>query len=678
MNAILKPGISFLNHLNFSTKFFLLYLVLVLPTLLAGYYVFNNLQDNIHRTELEIEGLKSVKLSKQLMTQMAKHRGNMSIFLQGNTSNRNTILNLEKQIEEGLSNLQQELDNHPEFKASNEMLKTIKKQWVPLALATSGDDNPSENFHQHSIAISEIDIFKEELVLYAKLARDPNLDASSMMRLAVFAISDINEEIGKLRGISSGVAAKGQFTPESFTEVKALFENVELLKIKIERELGALTTSDQQAFVEIEELVNAAIRRSDNFLNILSNRLIRPDTPEIGARELFQFGTDTISAFAQADRALNDLYQDTLFVHLAEYKMERLIFALVMASLNLLAIYWMTSMAISISNSATNLNQVTELMAGSDFRARAQILSRDSMGAIARYVNNVAEKLSHIIGEMRQSDESLYSASEQLRACVVSCNEHLASQKTLTQNVASASSEMAESISEVASKTDEAMQYAELASQNAEQGSSVVTRATEAIEGLSSEIISVNQVISELDSKSDNIGSVIDVINQIAEQTNLLALNAAIEAARAGEQGRGFAVVADEVRTLAKRTQDSTDEIRHMIEELQTGTKSAVEAIKSSQGAAEKGVELANEANRALGNIQAVINDIVSLNSHIATNTEQQRIAAQEISQSTLEVTSGTREIGGLVDQLNGESDGLLANAEVLRALNQQFKLANS
>jgi len=254
-------------------------------------------------------------------------------------------------------------------------------------------------------------------------------------------------------------------------------------------------------------------------------------------------------------------------------------------------------------------------------------------------------------------------------------NEAIQLQNDTTTQIATAMEEMTSSIREISNNADEANKAASDAIVNTDDGKEIVSETITQIDSLSSEIDSVSQVIAKLAIESDNIGEVLDVIRGIADQTNLLALNAAIEAARAGEQGRGFAVVADEVRTLASRTSKSTDEIQGMIQRLQAGSQEAVSAVTASKTTSDNTVKQAAKAGESLTEIERLISVISQMSNHIASATEQQTQAAEEVngrisdlSQMTIEAVTNTEDIA------NASKDLQLSSTQMSDIV-QSFKL---
>ncbi|MDB6047510.1 MAG: methyl-accepting chemotaxis protein [Pseudomonas sp.] len=262
----------------------------------------------------------------------------------------------------------------------------------------------------------------------------------------------------------------------------------------------------------------------------------------------------------------------------------------------------------------------------------------DEMGQLQASMQQMTLSLRDLIGGIGESVTQIASAAEQLSAVTEQTSVGVNSQKDETDQVATAMNQMTATVMEVARNAEEASDAATQADQQAREGDKVVSQAIAQIELLAAEVGNSTQAMTQLTAESDKIGSVLDVIKSVSQQTNLLALNAAIEAARAGEAGRGFAVVADEVRSLAQRTQQSTEEIEELIAALQNGTQQVAASLDNSRALTNNGVELSRRAGSALEHITRTVSTIQSMNQQIATAGEQQTAVAEEITRSVMSV----------------------------------------
>ncbi|WAB99657.1 methyl-accepting chemotaxis protein [Pseudomonas putida] len=284
------------------------------------------------------------------------------------------------------------------------------------------------------------------------------------------------------------------------------------------------------------------------------------------------------------------------------------------------------------------IEYVAQLSQG-HFAARVDSRREDELGRLARAANTLRDFLADTVGRLKDNAQELEGASGQLRRIAGDMARGTHDQFQRTDQVATAMHEMSATAQEVARHAAEAARAADEADHSAQAGEQVMQQTIDIIGVVNQEIAGTAAVIRDLENDSSRIGKVLEVIRGIAEQTNLLALNAAIEAARAGEAGRGFAVVADEVRSLAQRTAASIAEIHQIIEAVQSGAVEAVKAIESGQQRSEEGAEQVQQAGQMLQRITVAVEAIRDMNRQIATAAEEQTSVAEDISRNLIEIT---------------------------------------
>jgi len=309
-----------------------------------------------------------------------------------------------------------------------------------------------------------------------------------------------------------------------------------------------------------------------------------------------------------------------------------------------------------------------------DLTVRMDEHGRDEVSRLSRAYNRFAEKTENMIVSVTDAAEHLNRQIESFAKLAEHTKAGITQQHEQTTQVATAMTEMSATVHDVAQNTVHTAEAAREADSQANAGRKVVDNVTQSIQALAQEVLRAVETVRSVEQDSDRIGSVLDVIRGIADQTNLLALNAAIEAARAGEQGRGFAVVADEVRTLAKRTQDSTEEIQEMIQSLQNGVRQTVSVMQTSQQQASESVEQASRAHHSLEEIAHAVDTITHMSSQIATAAEEQSAVAEDINRNIVEITHLADETARDSGESYVASEQMSREVDKLVALLAQFK----
>ncbi|MGI9889562.1 methyl-accepting chemotaxis protein [Vibrio chagasii] len=470
--------------------------------------------------------------------------------------------------------------------------------------------------------------------LIAELSSDATITTET---IAYYNFLQGKERAGIERAVLNNTFSKNEFGPGMLvkfislvTEQNTYFSNFEVL-----------SNPDNVRFFE-QQLNDRSVAAVEKLRSLAESKMSG-------------FDVDPVYWFAQATGRIVQLKKtenqlaDSL-IALTEKKMSEAQSAMMM-SIGLFALVTLFASFVSvkaISDLTMRVKDLTVMLSkvrnDNDLTVRAKYVGNSELGQISSALNETLEKFSNVIDNLSQSSLTLASAAEETsQTCHYNSNT-LVQQQDQIGLVATATEELSATVNEVAAKTQQTASSAKLVDEQSQEGLSTVQNSYHSIEKLASEINDLAEKITHLHESSNNINSVIDVIKSVAEQTNLLALNAAIEAARAGEQGRGFAVVADEVRTLAQRTQESTLEIEGFISSLQSDVQTAFNVIDNSKKMSSKAVEDSKEVEHTLQSISAAISEIFSMTEQIATATEEQAVVTQDIAQNVMAVEQKSTE----------------------------------
>ncbi|MEB5666844.1 methyl-accepting chemotaxis protein [Aeromonas veronii] len=387
---------------------------------------------------------------------------------------------------------------------------------------------------------------------------------------------------------------------------------------------------------------------------------------------LEQAGQDGLELRKENDRVANLLTKQSE----ASYERAKLLSTTVSALTLLFVVIVAWLLIRQIRNPVMTLLEQTRQVAAGNLTSQLDMkqFSHDELGKLAQGFNEMQSNLRMLVNEVSGSVVQLGAAAEEISAVAQQSANNMGAQQHELNQLATAMNEMQATVQEVARNTNDAASAATSASDTAAQGSETVNDSIGRIEKVATAIEETALVIRQLGDDSRNIGMVLEVIQGIAEQTNLLALNAAIEAARAGEQGRGFAVVADEVRTLAKRTQDSTSQINHIISELQQRANEAGVTMQQSQDMMSETVHTAREAGASIAEISSSVNSISHMNIQIATATEEQGAVSEELNRNVVNISNASEEVATGAKQMAQACNDLNLLATQLQEVVRKFR----
>ncbi len=515
-------------------------------------------------------------------------------------------------------------------------------------------------------------------------------DREAALARLVQSATEITEALNETtHDLVNSPAVEGQNTPlllSQFQAISQLALHIQQARIVVygfiytndpSKEQGTLAAIDQVTG-ELIKVRDAAATREQNRLTQVEHVLqqYRKDVQNYAAQvhtsleTLDQMATSGVSIEALSQKLIDS--QSQARDSEAQNARQLLVISTLLAlALGILAAWIITG---QIVHPLLETLKDAERIAAGDLSQDIKSERRDELGQLQRSMQGMTVSLRELIRGISMGVTQIASAAEELSAVTEQTSAGVNSQRVETDQVATAMNEMTATVQEVSRNAEEASNAAADADKEARAGEKVIGEAIDQIELLAVEVVNSNEAMNHLKDESEKIGGVLDVIKAVAQQTNLLALNAAIEAARAGEAGRGFAVVADEVRSLAQRTQKSTEEIEALITSLQSGTQEVSTVMESSLLLTDSSVELTRRAVISLENITRTVSTIQSMNQQIATAAEEQSAVAEEINRSVINVRDISEQTAGSSEETAASSVELARLGNELQVMVNHFR----
>ncbi|MGB0203547.1 MAG: methyl-accepting chemotaxis protein [Neptuniibacter sp.] len=625
MSLLISPATKLMGNIKYPAKFSLVSVLFLIPLVLTVVLYWGEVSRNIDLTREELKGIELIQLTEPLVVNIGQHRGLTNALLNGNSGVESKVLDRRAKVDKALSDLSAGArEASPELQ---NRISALGSSWGAIK-SQIGSTNPAEIFEMHNRFAADVRSFNRAILTEYSLVLDQHIGTTFMIDNVAVLLPQIIDETGQLRGKAAGVAARGSFTADSFIYVSNLQSQLDSLYPLIAEGLGNPELGSMQ------DEIRAAHAGVKSYIAYTRNNVTDPDQIAVSSNEVFSEGTAAI-------KQVLGLYK-TMLPALAEKQQEyldgqlfsrNLIIAVILVTVTL-AIYLFIGFYRSTMNTIHNFREVSERLSNGDLTVRLNYDGKDEMSAISDGMNGVAEGFEHLVREAKRATQLVSESSRRLSGESMQTRDGVARQKEETNYISGGVADLSTSASEIAQNTNMASGASQRVDQMATEGLEVVQKTTAAFNELVRDVSETGAVISELDNDVQNIHAVSKVISDIADQTNLLALNAAIEAARAGEQGRGFAVVADEVRTLAQRTQDSTGEIRETLSKLQDCASRAVKMMERTNTAVSENVEDMQQASDVLHEIDTALSEINQMNLGISAAAEQQSGLVQDLHQN--------------------------------------------
>jgi methyl-accepting chemotaxis protein len=640
-----------MNRLSFGMKFSLISVLFFLPMLVTNYYLVRESYDAFVDTRTELQSLELLKQSQKMRQELERlndlYEINAVLGQSGEADKLAALIApLEKSISETLDALTSPSDDAQKIEEFNAQRDAIKAALDAVAAESSLRSKAGLVVK----ALDNAEVFIKFVASQSGLSQDSDLTVRQMAELLTTATPPVTEALSKGRALGSYSLGQGILGSSDSTKLDEMLAQLEQLHAEYGFKLQSALDGNARARNELSTAAEASRASLMEISGVLEEQLLMADSLDAPWQGFF----DQLSAAIDKTYTFNDQMLGFLDHELSQRlegkrtQMVLLVVALVSVFLAIGYLYgaFYVSTRATLKGFGSTLNQV----AAGDMTVRVNVRSQDELGELGEVFNGTVAKIRDLIDLVGQTVVEVERQADRVELVSGESSQAVTAQRGQIEQVATAMNEMSATAQEVARSAAAAVSSAQSVNDETVSGRAMVESQVGSIQRLASEIDQSVGVINQLAADSASISQVLDVIKGIAGQTNLLALNAAIEAARAGEQGRGFAVVADEVRNLAKRTHQSTEEIEQMIGRLQNGVGATVTAMNGSHQMVESTVNQSAQVQQALENILGAVGMIVDQNQQIAAAAEQQTAVAHDIDMNIVEINqAGERTAEGAV-----------------------------
>jgi methyl-accepting chemotaxis protein len=647
VKSLLYPAVSLMNRLSFGMKFSLISVLFLVPMLVTNFYLVRDSYREFQGTRVELQSLdllgSSLALRRDLETLNNLVQINVTLGQSGKAGNIEAqITTLEQAVMARLQGLTAMTDDPEQIQVfdgkRDEMIAAFKAQQAENSLQSKSA--------LISKVLASAQIFSQIITSQAGLSRDNQSDIRQLSELVTLITPTVTQTLGEGRAMGSYSLGQGFLNSSSSTRFDELLVQIEKLQAEYGLKLQDALGSSKAARDTLSTAADSSKASLKQASELFEEQVVMADTLDAPWQAFYDQVTALIDRTYQLNDATLKFLDTQLQQRLAQNRTHMVLQAVALSVVFVLIFYLYGGFYASTRTTLKRLGAMMDKVAAGDMTVNFKANSRDELGELGEVFNGTVRKIHDLIERVGLTVAEVERQAGQVENVSAQSNQAVAGQRTQIEQVATAMNQMSATSLEVARSAAAAVSSAHSVNDETISGRGLVESQQGSIAALASEIDQSVVVINQLASDSQSISRVLEVIKSIAEQTNLLALNAAIEAARAGEQGRGFAVVADEVRTLAKRTQQSTEEIEQMIAKLHGGVGAAVKAMGVSH------------------QIQ-----------QIAAAVEQQTAVAHDIDQNIVEINRAGERTAQGAHQTEDASRALSAQVVELKQLISAFRV---
>ncbi|MFQ2123128.1 methyl-accepting chemotaxis protein [Aeromonas jandaei] len=668
MKWIFNPAIRLGNQLSFKYKFLLWSCLMLLPLAYSMANLLGRLQDDNEQARKELAGVINLAPVPAIEQALLTHRNLVTQHAyEQNPVGEDKVKAAAQAVEDSLRAFADTRQDNPAFDA-------LKQGWAALQSEGSKLEVDQSNL-RHDKLLTEVRHLYKNITAASSLIQDPALGTYYMVILTSERLPQLRDLLAQVRDRAATIADFGLFQAEGYSGLRFRLDLINATLQELEADLTLLYQIEPAYRAELGLQTDALLQQVRQGVDTMENKMMKDQLVQLSTKEVLALGDGLDNTITKLAGQVRQRLEADLHQRMAANQRHFWWVTAPLTAILLLYIYLMIGAYLSLRDTVGRVREIAARVNAQDLSQHIEIVGQDELAAISRDYNVTLETLRTLMRRVRENGVTVVESATEIEDRTCRSQEVIAAQQGETHQVATAIKELAATSQDMAGNALQAARMTQEAQQVVGQGEAVVDRTIKAIDHINREVLRTAESIGQLEQQCSQIGGVISVIRGIAEQTNLLALNAAIEAARAGEQGRGFAVVADEVRSLASRTQGATVEIQQMIEQLQSGARASVNAMSAASREAQEGVGLAQEAQHAFGAITEKVDRMVDTNAIIASAIEQQGAVVNEIERNVVRISDGSDEALLVANDARDAARQIHQLTEQLRSMVQSFVL---
>jgi methyl-accepting chemotaxis protein len=669
MTGVLKPGVRLLQRFSFAHKFQLVFLLFALPLGYALWVIGNDYLSRLQSIDYEVEGAQALERMAQVQHELIAQRTLLARWKGTDKVAEGLLQQREAQLDEALQRAAEPLQSSLISDQARQHFQALQGEREGLRAAGLTRVALPDALERYQKALLYLIALREQVATDSTLILDPRLDTYLMMEQITYIMPRLLEQLGTFAAQGHGAVVSQHFTLQSRVLIRDLRRSLDEQRAQLVKAQTTLSREAPQAMRQLSAPFDASLKAFDDFLAQIDRDMFEASPMALTPEQFVQ----RVEALEGQLQALQQSLYQQFGASLGDYRQQALQAMIevigAFIALTLLAMYVLMCLNASIRVSTSNIIEAARGLRDGDLRVRMEVNGRDDLAAIAQALNTAVEQMRDSLQGVNRESRQLDSTVQLLGGQARDTLDAVEQQQAQMSQIATAATQMAATAQSVAQSCEQAAMEAQQTREVALSSNQRSERTSASMRQLSGRLGDSAAALQQLRDQTQQINRVVEVIKGIAEQTNLLALNAAIEAARAGEAGRGFAVVADEVRSLSKRTQDSTQEIAQTVDNLQRVVGQSVtlmeEACSQADGDIGSVLAMGDELQNIVDSVQRVSDRLAQ----IATAAEQQAATADEVSsniqqvdQAAGQLLDGAQAVSSAAEQLRRGSEGLAHN----------------